>query len=188
MDNKGQFKIDSKKIVIFLGVVILILAAFLKTINKAGPNNPAGVLGEKNPSNSPIAVNDGFLGDKGDTVSAQGDTVYIAESKVSDGNLHAFNYYSEDFKKSLYFFVVKASDGTYRAAANACEVCYGAKTGFKQVNDKIRCENCRNTYSKDQIALQKGGCNPRPIDKDVEVIDGQLTINLSDLEKTADLF
>ncbi len=43
-------------------------------------------------------------------------------------------------------------------------------------------------YSKDQIALQKGGCNPRPIDKDAEIINGRLAINVADIEKTADLF
>ena len=129
-----------------------------------------------------------FIGEKGKTLEAIDANVYIAESEVNDGNLHSFNYYSEKFGKTIYFFIVKASDETYRAAAHACEVCFGSKLGFKQIGDQIRCENCRTIYTKDQIALQKGGCNPRPINPDVEVVDGKLVINLSDIEKTADLF
>jgi len=136
----------------------------------------------------PATNNDGFLGDRGTAVEAIGGKVNIDESEVSDGNMHSFNYYSEKEKKTIYFFIVKASDGTYRAAASACESCYPSKKGFKQVGNQIRCENCQVTYSKDRIALQKGGCNPRPIDRDAEVVDGQLVLNLSDIERAADLF
>lgn len=133
-------------------------------------------------------INDGFLGDRGTTVQAEGDSVYIDESNVSDGNMKSFNFYSEKFSKNVYFFIVKASDGTYRAAASACEVCYGTKKGFEQVGDIIRCKNCGTTYSKDQIALEKGGCNPRPIDPDVSVENGQLALAVSDIEGSAELF
>ena len=73
-------------------------------------------------------------------------------------------------------------------AANACEVCFGAKKGFTQVGNLIRCQNCGTTYTKEQIAKIKGSCNPRPIDSNAPVINGQLTINLADIEAIADLF
>jgi len=73
-------------------------------------------------------------------------------------------------------------------AANACEVCFASRKGFKQVEDLIRCENCQVTYGKDRIALEKGGCNPGPIDKNASVEDGKLVINVSDIESVAYLF
>ncbi len=131
---------------------------------------------------------DGFTGDKGDQVEASGSNILITKSEVDDGDLHAFNYYSEDKEKNIYFFVIKADDGTYRVAANGCEVCFGSKKGFVQQGDKIKCTNCGQSYSKNQIAKHKGGCNPRPIDADASVEDGNLVINVSDVEGSADLF
>ena len=166
-----------KKIAIV--VLVLILGGLIFALNRENVSVAPAV---------PAALNDGFLGDKGKTVQAEGDRILIDENEVNDGNLHAFNYYSSRVGKNLYFFVIKAPDGTYRAAANACEVCFGAKKGFTQVGDLIRCQNCGTTYAKDQIAKIKGGCNPRPINSNVPVINGQLTINLADIEATADIF
>ena len=102
--------------------------------------------------------------------------------------MKSYNFYSEKNKKTIYFFVVRASDGSYRVAASACEVCFESMKGFSQVGELIRCDNCQTTYSKDQIALEKGGCNPRPIDKDAKVEGGKLLINVADVEASADLF
>jgi len=161
----------------FVGVMII------TTSGGGGKKGSGGSGGGKK-----AQVNDGFVGDAGETATATGDQILIDEAKVKDGNLHAFNYFSERAGKNIYFFVVQASDGTYRAAANACEVCYDSKKGFTQVGDQIRCENCRTMYTKDQIAMQKGGCNPRPIDKNVTVSNGQLGIKVADVEASADLF
>ena len=165
--------------VAFLAIMVLIVVGFIGWLVKT----TAVSQPEKT-----VKVADDFLGEKGEVLSAEGENVFIDESKVSDGQMHAFSYSPPKSGKNIHFFVVKVSDGTYRAAADACEACFGSKRGFKQVGDQIRCENCRTMYTKDQIALQKGGCNPRPIDKDVEVVDGRLAINLADIEKTADLF
>lgn len=129
-----------------------------------------------------------FLGEKGETLLPKGDNLYLDETKISDANLHPFHYYSENQEKTIYFFIVRAADGTYRAAANACEVCYGSQKGFQPRGDQIVCVTCQTSYSKDQIALQQGGCNPRPISKDVKVAKDRLEIKLSDLEEAADLF
>jgi len=143
--------------------------------------------GQKGDSSSP-KVKDSFLGEKGISVEAQDNRVYIKEGLVSDGQLQAFSYFSPSQNKTIYFFIVQASDGTYRAAANACEVCFESHLGFRQIGDSIRCENCQVTYNKNQIALEKGGCNPGPIDKDVTVEDGQLVLEVADLEAVAYLF
>lgn len=135
-----------------------------------------------------LPKDDGFSGDRGISVEDQDNKILIAESLVNDDKMHAFNFFSSKADKNIYFFVIKASDGTYRAAANACEVCYSSRKGFSQIDDLIRCENCRRTYPKDKIALEKGGCNPGPIDKDVAIEDGQLIINVQDVEAVAYLF
>ncbi len=180
--SKDELRIDKKWLAaIPIGLLIVIIGVFgLVLINMN--------TGSKKGQTAAPIKNEKFLGEKGETIQAEGERVYIEESKVNDGDLHPFNYYSERLGKTIYLFIVKASDGTYRAAANACEVCFESQKGFKQIGDQIRCENCRVMYSKDQIALQKGGCNPRPIDKDVEVTNGRLVIGLADVEATADLF
>jgi len=172
---------------IFLGLMVLTVVGFIGIPAKvtSGDGNQGSTVGRQAKNKG---VSDGFLGEKGETLQAEGDQVFVDESKVSDGDIHYFEYSSEKTGKNIHFFVIKAGDGTYRVAADACEVCFDSKKGFRQVGDKIRCENCQTVYSKDQIALQKGGCNSRPIDKDAKVVDGQLSINLSDIENTADLF
>lgn len=190
--SKDELRIDKKWLAaIPVGILCFIiagLALFLLNQDSGSKDNNLAAPKSSGEIAAPRGGSDSFLGEKGEAVRVEGNKVFIDESKVDDGNLHPFNYYSERQGKSIYFFIVKASDGTYRAAANACEVCYDSQKGFRQFGDQIRCENCRVWYSKDQIALQKGGCNPRPIDKDVEVVNGRLAINLLDIEKTADLF
>jgi len=174
-----------KKSILF--AILLITGFLLVGCNGQETSSQNSNLDVAGVSSSP--PNDGFRGDAGIKVeSNQEGKIFIEESIVSDGNYHAFNYYSQNLKKNVYFFTVKASDGTYRAAANACEVCYGSKKGFSQVGNLIRCENCQVTYSKDKIAVEKGGCNPGPINRNVPVVDGKLEINVTDVEAVAYLF
>lgn len=184
--SEDEFRVNKQAIIaVFLCLVIVGLVFANRRIDSRNKNENPVVTKGGQPT---VIERRSFLGDEGETLQAEGDKVYIDQPRVDDGNMHAFNYYSEKFRKSIYFFIVKASDGTYRAAANACEVCFGSQKGFAQIGNLIRCENCRVTYSKDQIALQKGGCNPRPINKDVKVIRSRLAIDITDIEKTADLF
>lgn len=163
--------------IISIAVLILVIVGLIFALNRTSV-----------PKKGEMLSVDNFLGEKGETVKAQGDKILINENKVDDGNIHPFNYYSNESGKNLYFFIIKTEDGTYRAAANACEVCFGSKKGFIQVGDLIRCQNCGVTYTKDQIAVIKGGCNPRPISSNVPVDGGQLIINLADVEAIAELF
>lgn len=185
----------TKQTVIVFGLMVTLVAGAIGAMAWTTAKDKDSGSTAAPPSNEQAAVNPvdnttGFVGDEGETVQSDGGgQILIEESKVQNGNLHTFNYYSPTANKTIYFFIVKASDGTYRAAANACEVCFKSKKGFTQVSGGgIRCENCRTMYTKDQIALQKGGCNPRPIDKDVQATDGRLAINVTDIESSADLF
>lgn len=187
--KSSEVQITPKHLQVFFGFVVALTVIFFAVIAIASDGgNDAGSSSSTQGTSTANGVNDGFLGDKGIVVKAAGNSVAIEESSVDDGDMHSFTYYSEKEGKNIYFFVIKASDGTYRVAANACEVCYGEKKGFTQVGDKIKCENCGTTYGIDQIAKEKGGCNPRPIDADASVEGGQVLIDIADLESTADMF
>jgi len=177
MKNQNSLAI----IIIGGGLVMAVVIFYLLSLGK----KPAVKAG--NSAVNSQAKSD-FLGEKGKAVKAVEGKIYIDEEEVNDGNMHNFNYFSEKEAKTIYFFIVRASDRSYRVAADACEVCFDSRKGFKQVGGEIRCENCRTIYSKDQIALEKGGCNPRPIDKNAQVVNGKLLINAADVEQSADLF
>jgi len=185
---------ENKQTTLFIGgaILIVIIIVGVLTIVRSKEKSDQDVLADVSVNIKDVAIpqkpKNEFLGEKGETLTAIDNKVYIEETKVSDGNIHFYNYYSEENQKTIYFFIVKADDGTHRVAANACESCFGSKKGFTQVGDLIRCENCKVTYSKDQIAREKGGCNPRPIEKAAMVENENLIINVSDIEGSADLF
>jgi len=170
-----------------LALILVISAALVNKYTNLGPTKQPSYNSTVDQPDNQHSSRD-FKGDKGSTVTSTNGQILIDADQVQDGNLHAFNYFSDRFNKSIYFFVIRAPDNTYRVAANACEVCYGSMLGFTQVGDKVRCENCRTIYTKDQIAKQKGGCNPRPINDNAQVNNGKLVINVTDVESTADLF
>lgn len=187
-DEASNTKSSNNKKIIIAGTIIGLLVIVYLIYNTTTDTDKTSANNSGDTVTNDTSIDDDFQGEKGTSVKAQNNQVLIDESSVNDGNIHAFNYYSVREGKNIYFFIVQASDGTYRAAANACEVCFAAKTGFNQVGDSIRCENCQNTYEKDVIALEKGGCNPGPIDKNVQVTNGQLVINTADIEAVAYLF
>ena len=59
-----------------------------------------------------------------------GDAVTIATEKLSDGKAHFYKL--EDSGKEIAFFAVKAADGSYKTAFDACDACYKAKKGYEQ--------------------------------------------------------
>jgi len=192
-NTKRSSGLKYKKIVVISLLIFMLVVGYITIIalnsartTSAEVSGKAGI--NRKAKNRPADNNDGFLGERGDETEAQTGKIYISEAKVNDGNMHAFNYYSAKAGKNIHFFVVKAPDGTYRTAANACEVCFGARKGFKQIGDLIRCENCRVTYEKSKIALEKGGCNPGPIDNNTPVAEGKLVIDAKDVEAVAYLF
>jgi hypothetical protein len=192
--KKQEIVIDGKIVWgMGIGLVLLVVltSAFLKPFSQnpekdksAVKKQPTEVLGDA----SVDSRENKFLGETGSRVEMEEGKIYLDEEAVNDDQIHYFNYFSESEAKKIYFFTIKASDGTYRVAANACEVCFAARQGFSQIGSQIRCDNCRVTYSKDQIALEKGGCNPGPITADAPVENGKLVLEVDDIEKVAYLF
>ena len=88
--------------------------------------------------------------------------------------------------RQIHYFAMKSSDGAYRAAFDACDVCYRANRGYRQKGDSMVCSNCGQTFPSARIGEVKGGCNPHPLARKVE---GQyLVIRKTDIAAGKDYF
>lgn len=132
-------------------------------------------------------TNKQFLGAKGEKVVLENEEIQLNAPEFDDNKARFYNTEMPG-GKIIHFFVVKDRKGVYRAAADACQVCYGERKGFRQEGDEIVCNNCGNRYPIEKIATEKGGCNPGPINPNLEVKDGKLIIKQSEIEKVSDLF
>jgi hypothetical protein len=117
-------------------------------------------------------------------VKEQGGDVRIPIKTVDDGKAHFFAYTSGG--KTVTFFVMKAVDGSFRTALDACAACNHAKLGYRQEGDLVVCNNCGMGFRPTDIGLMTGGCNPIPLNQSV---DGQLIVlKAKDLEAGAQYF
>lgn len=70
--------------------------------------------------------------------------------------------------RPVYYFALKSSDGQYRAAFDACDVCFRANRGYRQEGDLMVCNQCGQKFPSVKINEVKGGCNPAPLARKVE--------------------
>lgn len=120
------------------------------------------------------------------TSGAQGaGDIRIPVSDIESGKAKFFDYTTSD-RKPVRFFAVKSSDGVYRAALDACDVCYHAKKGYKQDGDNMICQKCGLPFQTSRIGEVAGGCNPVGIPRSVE--GDSLVIKTSELEKLKSYF
>jgi len=86
----------------------------------------------------------------------------------------------------VYFFAMRSSDGVYRAAYDACDVCFRANRGYRQEGDLMVCNKCDQAFPSVKVNEVKGGCNPAPL---ARMVDGQsLVIRKGDLTAGKDYF
>lgn len=117
------------------------------------------------------------------TVSAESGVVSIPLSEVSDGKAHfyEYNFYAYKGDRRINFFLLKSDDGVLRAAFDACDVCFRQKKGYRQEEDFMVCNNCGQSFPAARINVLRGGCNPAPLDRQV---DGRfVTIRAEDLNQ-----
>jgi uncharacterized membrane protein len=112
------------------------------------------------------------------TTASVGGDVSIPLAKISDGKAHFYSYETGGVK--VKYFVMKSSDGVYRAALDACEVCYPQKKGYHQEGDQMVCNNCGRRFDSVKINVITGGCNPIPLQK--TKAGGDLQIAASSLQ------
>lgn len=111
--------------------------------------------------------------------------IQIPLSDVSSGQAKFYEYKASS-GKPIRFFVIKSSDGVYRAAADACVVCYREKKGYHQEGDDMVCNNCRKHFPSALVNEATGGCNPDGIPRTIQ--GDKLLIATSDLEGRTELF
>ncbi|MBL0158903.1 MAG: DUF2318 domain-containing protein [Bryobacterales bacterium] len=105
--------------------------------------------------------------------------VKIPIAELDGGKAKFFDYKTAD-NRNIRFFAIKSSDGVYRAALDACDVCWEAKKGYVQDGDDMVCRKCGRHFHSAKINDVTGGCNPVPLTR--KVVDGHLVIAASDLE------
>lgn len=166
-----------KKLSLIILVVVILVIGFL-LINKSKPA----------PKSSSFSYPKfEFIGNKGENVVLADGEIKIDVSIFNNNQARFYNVQMPD-RKTIYFFALKDRQGIYRAAANGCQVCFATGKGFHQEGDEIVCNNCGNRYPIEKIATEKGGCNPGPINPNLEVRDGNIIIKQTDLEQVVNLF
>jgi len=101
-----------------------------------------------------------------------------------DGNARHFEYKAANM--TIKYFIMKSSDGVIRAAFDACDVCWRAGKGYYQVGDHMICRNCGRQFASVLINEVKGGCNPAPLNRNVQ--NGNLIIKVKDILDGAQYF
>jgi uncharacterized membrane protein len=117
-------------------------------------------------------------------VAAGGADVTIPVADLADGQAKYYSYDAGGVE--VKYFVLKSSDGEYRAAFDACDVCYPNKKGYSQQDGVMVCNNGGQQFDSTQINEQRGGCNPSPIERTVEGQD--LVLKTSDLQAGVQYF
>jgi uncharacterized membrane protein len=122
---------------------------------------------------------------KYEKVKPSGNVVTVSAAKLSDGKARFYKF--EDGGKEIAFFVVKAADGTTKAAFDACDACYRDKKGYEQLGDKMNCKNCNQKFAISKLGPNAtGGCNPGYLP---HKLDGNnITLQTSDLKAGARYF
>ena len=98
-------------------------------------------------------------------------------SLFDDGKARHFEH--ADGNMTIRYFVLKSSDGIIRAAFDACDVCWPAGKGYYQEGDKMVCRNCGRRFASVLVNEVKGGCNPAPLNRNLE--NGNLIIQVKDI-------
>ncbi len=98
-------------------------------------------------------------------------------------------YYSYDADGiEMKYFAVEGTDNKIHVALDACDVCYGAKKGYAQLGDIMRCINCGNQYPINSLGTEntRGGCWPSYIPITIE--GNNVLINETDLKNKSYMF
>jgi len=122
---------------------------------------------------------------KYEKVKESNGTVSVPVAKLADGKARFYKF--TDGSKEIAFFAVKAQDGSYKVAFDACDACYKSKKGYEQQGDKMNCKNCNQKFAIGRLGPNAtGGCNPGYLPH--QLSGSNLTIKLDDLKGGARYF
>ncbi len=85
---------------------------------------------------------------------------YISLEQVNDGNLHRFEYVTDNKVDVRWIVVKKPGAGAFGVGLDACDVCGTA--GYYQRGEQVVCKRCDVVMNINTIGF-KGGCNPIPL-------------------------
>jgi len=111
-------------------------------------------------------------------VSSSSTFVSFPVSLFDDGKARHFEHV--DGNMTIRYFVLKSSDGIIRAAFDACDVCWPAGKGYYQEGDHMVCRNCGRRFASVLVNEVKGGCNPAPLNRNLE--NNKLIIQIKDIQ------
>ena len=111
--------------------------------------------------------------------------IRIPLSEVSSGQAKFFEA-ALPSNTTARFFAVKTSDGVYRAALDACEVCYGSHKGYYQDGDQMVCRKCGRHFAVNTVNNGTSGCHPVGLSRKVE--GEQLVIPTVELQSGTQYF
>lgn len=157
----------SKRAAVGVGVLVAALVAFLLLGN--GGDGTDG--SQRSAANATDAVR---------VAASSAGQVRLALADLSDGRAKFYDYAGPG-GGPIRFFVLKGGDGAYRAALDACEICYHAKKGYYQNGEEMVCRKCGNSYPPALIDEAPGGCHPMALPRRVD--GDHLVINASDIER-----
>ena len=115
------------------------------------------------------------------TASAAEGEIRIPLSDLGGGHAKFYDHAAVGGKR-VRMFAIRDTDGTYRAALDACEVCYHAGKGYAQRGGEMVCRQCGNSYAPVLIDRSPGGCHPIRLERRVE--GEHLVISAADVEAT----
>jgi uncharacterized membrane protein len=122
---------------------------------------------------------------KYEKVKPTGSVVNISSTTLSDGKAHFYKF--EDSGKEINFFAIKAADGSFKTAFDACDACYRSKKGYEQMGDKMNCKNCNQKFAVNKLGPNaSGGCNPGYLPNQIK--GTTISIQTSDLKAGAKYF
>lgn len=113
-----------------------------------------------------------------------GGEILIPLAELEDGKAKFYDYTVSN--KTVRFFAIKSADGVYRAALDACDVCFHAGKGYRQDGDDMVCNNCGLKFHSTLINEVSGGCNPVGLPRTVS--DGNLVIRTGEVENRQGYF
>jgi len=156
------------------GIAIMVAVVLLAGIGSLGYSGVIGDLFKKSPAESAKSAG----------VVETADGVRIPLKTLDSGKALFLSLESEG--RQLYYFALKSRDGVYRAALDACDVCFRTNRGYRQEGEQMVCNNCGQKFACDKIGEVKGGCNPHPLARGIE---GQyLVIKTADIVAGKDYF
>jgi uncharacterized membrane protein len=160
--NQGEIEMVTKSTTSFIWAVIVSMALLIST---------ASVFG--------------FSLGKYEKLKPSGSVVNISSATLNDGKAHFYKF--EDSGKEITFFAVKAADGSFKTAFDACDSCYRSKKGYEQQGDKMNCKNCNQKFAINKLGPNAtGGCNPGYLPHQVN--GSTISIQISDLKAGARYF